>query len=189
MTGFYLVLLGFIRLIMGFTGFYRVSLGVTGLFWVNTGFYWILLGFTGFYWVLLGFVGLDRVALIPLALWGHRNEWRKKNSTKPKTWKKENETQYAVSNNNNNNSNNNNNNNTPLYLLNKNMEKKMNGPFFGVFFFFLRLGCRRHPSRWSRSDQLSLHFFPFYRVFFTGFHGRNSADQSEAAFRWFPFWK
>ena len=39
---------------MGLIGFYRVLQGFTEFYWVLlgfTGFYWVLLGFTGFYWV------------------------------------------------------------------------------------------------------------------------------------------
>ena len=49
--GFYLVLLWFARVLLGFTGFYRVSPG-----------------FTGFYWVLLGFTMMESSPMICLSL-------------------------------------------------------------------------------------------------------------------------
>ena len=47
---------------LGFTGFYIVLLK----------FYWVLLGFTGFHWVLLGFTGLTRVVTASPLLTLHR---------------------------------------------------------------------------------------------------------------------
>ena len=52
-NGFYLVLLGFYRVLPNFTEFYRVLLGFTEFYWVLPSFiefYWVIPSFTGFYW-------------------------------------------------------------------------------------------------------------------------------------------
>ena len=45
-------LVGFTKVLLGFTGFRSSLVGFTR-------FYWVLLGFTGFYWVLLGFTRIS----------------------------------------------------------------------------------------------------------------------------------
>ena len=100
---------------------------------------------------------------------------RKKNSTKPKTWKKENETQYAVSNNNNNNNNsNNNNNNNPLLPVKQKHGKEDERTLFRCFFFLFT--ARMSPSSESMKSIRST-LAPFLSVLPSFFYWVSRSQQ------------